>query len=222
MPTFIRLLKAALTTAIAISCYAAHAQVLVIDATDRPIMPKEYTDLKGSPYLFDNWVKGAVQLGNGVVYKDIFLMYDQVDDAISFTYKSNSTQAQRFVDPVVRFTIGDKVFRRDLLAKGQPMPEEFFEVLVDGETKLLRRTSKKVLNEVNHAVATKQKSIYTVVSYYLTVSGKLVKLKNDKNSVLKALQKHQASIKSYIKDNNLDLKDEHDLEKLITYYNSLT
>lgn len=212
------LIKAVCTLILGLSSVSLQAQSLVVDATDRPIMPKEYTNLKGSPYLYDDWVKGEVRLANGVEYKDIFLMYDQVIDQLSFTYKKDKPQA--FVDPVASFIIGDRAFRRDVMSQNKPLAEEFFEVLVDGEVKLLKRTNKKVLEEIALAVATKQKNIYTTTSYYLVVADKMVKV-NNKKSVTKALGKHQNTVEKYIKEKDLNLKEEQDLVDLMTYYNTL-
>ena len=59
------------------------------------------------------------------------------------------------------------------------------------------------------------------VDYYLLIDGKAVRIKKDKKSVEAALGSKQAELDSYIKANNLNLKNDADLAKLITQYNTL-
>jgi len=214
-----RIIKVSLVVAALLWCNIGHGQVLVLDATGRPIMPKEYVNLKGSPYLYDDWVKGTVRLANGIEYKDIYLMYDQVKEELNFTYKDG--KVQKFVDPVAQFTLEDRKFRRDLIGENNSLVDGFYEVLVDGEIKLLKRSSKRIVDELTHAVATKERRIQEVTSQYLLIKGELVKVKDNKNAVIKALGTHKAALEAYIQKENLKMKDEQDMVKLITYFNSL-
>ncbi|HYK76615.1 MAG TPA: hypothetical protein VEV16_06545 [Daejeonella sp.] len=58
---------------------ASQCQIAI--STDRltgtPLVAKNYTDIEGSPYLFDDWVWGEVKLVNGTVYPNIPLKFDR-------------------------------------------------------------------------------------------------------------------------------------------------
>lgn len=43
----------------------AFAQTEIVDYMGRPIMAKQYLDVKGSPYLDDEWQEGWVKLQDG-------------------------------------------------------------------------------------------------------------------------------------------------------------
>ncbi|MBC5993860.1 hypothetical protein [Pontibacter cellulosilyticus] len=218
--------SAALVCAAAAS---ASAQFVALnDHLGVPVRTKSYTDVKGSPFLFDDWVRGSVIVANGTKFEKVNLMYDQVADELVF--KSEKGETKTFVDPVKEFSfkreidnvvIGEKVFRNGFTPIDGAKPHTFYEVLVDDQTKLLKRTSKSIMEEITYSSATKVKSFETNTAYYIARDNKLTKIKNDKKSVLAALGNKQPELETFIKKNMLDLKKDEDFAKLIAYYNTL-
>lgn len=201
---------------------------IVSDIQGRPFLAKSYTDVKGSPYLFDGWFKGVVKLMNGTVYESIDLMYNQIKDELIF--KASENQAQTFTLPIYEFTLRqsekdvillEKKFRRGFTPVDGASDMAFYEVLADGKTLLLKRTSKVIFEELPYGSSTKLQTIKDNVYYYINTSGKLIKIKKDKKQILTALNIHTAELEMYIKGNKLDLKQDTDLVKLISYYNTL-
>ncbi|SIT88063.1 hypothetical protein [Pontibacter indicus] len=198
----------------------AYAQTEITDFMGRPVMVKQYLDVKGSPYLDDAWQEGWVKMQDGKAYLGVRLKYDQVADELMFA--NGRGEAQFFVQPVKEFELKKRLFRSGYAPADDTPPSAFYEVLADGPTQLLKWTFKWVHEEVPYGSATKVKSILEQQNYYLADrNGKLTKLKKDRRSLLQALGGKQAELEQYTRTNRLDLRKEQDMTKLVMYYNSL-
>lgn len=200
---------------------SASAQQLLKDHMGRPYQDKQYVDVQGSPFLYSDWQQGAVTLKSGVSYEVPKLKYDQVKDELLFL--SDGGNEHTFADPVAEFVLNKRVFRNGYLAADGTSPATYYEVLVDGPAQLLKRTSKNVYEEATYSSATKVKSIMSNEAFYLSAnaSSAPVKLRKDKKAIVNALSDKKTELEKYIKDERLDLKQEADMAKLVTYYNSL-
>jgi hypothetical protein len=186
-----------------------------------------YKDMQGSAYLFNDWVKGNIQLEDGTIYNDLTLKYDQVRELLIFLADDNTSK--RFSTPIKAFTLtnaDDKnwpriTFRNGFKAIDGGNEKTYYEVLADGNTQLLKRTAKKIVDERAPGSLIISKQISATTKYYLNDSNKIVKIKKDKKSILEALNNKQTELETYIKNNNLNLKEDADLVKLIEYYNTL-
>ena len=206
----------------------AAAQFAIVDNTGQPILTKNYTDVRGSAYLYDGWKKGSVTTARDITYDGIELMYDLIEDQLIF--KGSGGEAKTFNQPIKSFTL--KAGKENALQKEQlfvsgfmpvdgAKPATFYEVLADGEVQLLRRATKKIFEELPYGSATKVKAFKTDSHYYIAKDGTLKKIKNDKKSVLQALTDKKAALETYIKTNRPDLKKDEELAKLVAYYNTL-
>jgi len=206
--------------------------VIVADATaqtlqgvnGRSILKADnYTDVVGSPFLTDGWAKGVVKLADGRTYKDILLSYNIMTDELLF--KNNKGDTLAFVDPVKEFKLTlpdghEKMFANGFKNIPNSTGASFFEVLGNGTTQLLKKTTKaiNVIKPYNEAPI---KRIEESIKYYLVVADKATQVKNDKKAILTALGNKQPELEAYIKTNNLNFKNDEDMGKLITFYNSL-
>jgi hypothetical protein len=210
----------ALSFFVSIHSASAQFEFMGVDNMGQPIVVKQYVDVKGTPYLVDEWVAGSVKFNDGVLFEGLQLKYDQVEDVLMFLDKAKN--AQIFVKPVMEFKIGERVFRRGYVPVDGASPMAFYEVLSDGKTQLLKRTSKKVHEELTYNSATKIKSINETNTYYISKSeNQLTKVKKDKKSITNVLSDKTAALESYFKTNRPDLKQDADLAKLMVYYNSI-
>lgn len=198
------------------------------DLNGSPIRTKQYLDINGSPYFLDRWEKGTVQLDNGQTYS-LDLKYDLLADELLFRNKNGDSL--NFVQPVKEFKLSyidenkqqTHLFRNGFPSTGAKTNEKsFYEVLYDGGTKLLKRRAKSTwMESTTYGTANQTKNITERVSYFIVKQGKIMPVKNDRKSVIAALGDKSAEMDKYIKDNKLDVKQDDDLIKLVTYYNSL-
>ena len=220
---FKTLLLSAVFTLAAVAGASAQFESLN-DNMGRPLRAVIHTDVNGTPYLFDDWVKGTVTINKGTQFVGVDLKYDIVSDELIF--KSEKGESQTFVEPVREFTLKTEkgnlhVFRNGFVPVDDAKPISFYEVLVDEKTALLKRSSKSIQEEVSYSSATKVKNFQPATAYYLAKDSKLTKIKNDKKSVLAALPEKSTQLEAYIKAQKLDLKNDSHLVKLIAYYNTL-
>jgi len=206
---------------------SSNAQGIFQDENGRPLEAIHYTDVKGSPFLADNWTKGKVKLADGESFDDMDLKYDQVTDQLIF--KNSVGAAMAFAKPVNEFTlvsvgspgIESILFRNGYKPINGNTAKTFYQVLSDGETPLLKRTVKKVGEHKPYGSATVVKTFEEVHNFFLVQQGTPVKIRKDKQSILEALKDYHPEVEEFVKSNNLNFKSEADLVMLVTYYNSL-
>lgn len=134
-----------------------------------------------------------------------------------------------FVKPVNEFTLAiiasagteQMLFRNGFTSTNGNAAKTFYQVLSDGETPLLKRSFKKILENKPYGSATVVKTFEEIHNYYLVQQGKPLKIKKDKKAILELLSDYKSELEAFIKSNNLSFKSETDLIMLMTYYNSL-
>ena len=211
---------------ISLVCFAPtlKAQNYVQDISGNPIKAITFSDVQGTPFLVDAWYPGSVRLANGNSYKEnLFLKYNIKQDELYFKGKNDETLA--FVDPVVEFTIDYKLdhlhYKNGFNGINGFTNTTFFQVLADGNVQLLKKITKTILEDRPYNSPTVNKVFADVEQYFLIVGGKPVTIKKDKKAILAAIGNKQAELETYIKANNLNVKNDNDAAKLVIYYNSL-
>lgn len=208
------------------STTALKAQLYQNTLSGNPYKEQNYEGVKGSPYAFEEWSIGTVQTTKGV-FNDINIKYSELDDQVLF--KNKDGQTLQFADPVKDFTMSYKDNDKQLLSHYRngyvniagSDNKSYFEVLADGKCQLLRKTVKKIKQEVVYGSTESSKSFITTTRYYIENPEKGVLIKKDKKSVLTVLSDKQQALENYIQSNNIDFKRDEDLVKLINYYNSI-
>lgn len=198
------------------------------EVSGKPIRVGQYVDMEGSPYLQDNWAKGEVKMANGDVFTDVDLKYDLVGDILLF--KNKKEEPLEFVQPVKEFSIiysnkgevENITYRNGYPAHEGLSEQNFYKVIADGKTSLLKKETKVVRNETSYNSATITKKLFSNEVYYIYKDGKFTRVKKDQKSLLVALKGQEGKLKEFIKSNKLSLKEDKDLAKLISYYNSLS
>lgn len=185
----------------------------------------KYGDLQGSPYFNPNWMQGDVKFKNGSTATQM-IIYDQIKDYLFA--KGKVDELGQFDTPVAEFTIpaedGTLTHFSSFSANGKFPDNAFFQVLSNGKVKLLKRNLKSISESKGElGTAITKREVVDNIDYFLLIDGKTVKIKKDKKSVLQALSSSNKlmELDNYIANNNLNLKKDPDLIKLIAYYNTL-
>src|ERR1700743_1105369 len=98
---------------------------------------EHYAEMDGSPYLYDDWAKGEAKLGDGKVYKNLYLKYDEIQGTVSFKYELTDTE-MAFAVPAVEFTFtyiaDNKVHNAHFLNGFDPVngTNDYYQVLSNG------------------------------------------------------------------------------------------
>nr|MBC7613770.1 hypothetical protein [Pseudopedobacter sp.] len=201
----------------------ANAQYLQ-DVQGRPIMEISYTDIKGTPFLFSDWVSGVVILGNGDTFSDVPLKYNVFDEKLYFK-NPKKDELLEFVQPLKSFKFnelkGAGVFSKGFPAIDKFNSETFYDVLFDGKVKLLNKQYKTLLEVRPYNSATIEKSFVDHNDYYLVKGSKIERIRNSKKDFLDIFSDKSAQIEVFIKNEKIDFKNNDDLVKVFNYYDSL-
>ena len=99
----------------------------------------------------------------------------------------------------------------------------FYEVLHDGQTKLLAKTFVRI-NEYAEPLSTnrvKRFAKVVVLYLYLPTTNQLVKIKKDKKSVLEAFNSSTDALTQFVSEKKLKLRSEKEIITLCSYYDTL-
>ena len=226
MKNALKALSLALFACALFSLDAAAQYTSTTDMEARPGHEYNASTMIGSPYLHPDFAEGTITLSNGTIYEGVNIMYDQVRDVIVF--KGKDGQVKELIEPVKEFTINyihnngklHKTFRKGYSGEGVSA-DAFLEVLADGKTTLLKKTSKKIFDRKGYSSATIDREVQESEEYYIATGNKLTKVKKTKGSLLAAMPGKADDLQSYIKTNALNLRNDSDIIKLVDHYNSL-
>lgn len=192
-----------------------------------------YEGVRGTPYLFNDWVKGAVILRDSTMIDDVFLQYDAYQGELlakrnnkeAITIDKNQVRGFRIGKPGIKnFSHFSKAQYLDEFQEAEP--EQFVQILYDGPSALYA-LHKKGLIKANYKGAYSAGKAYdeftkTSTQYYLrSPEGIFVKVKPTKKDLLKIFSSDQKKVKEFIEKNNLVLEESTDLVKVAMFYDQL-
>lgn len=203
-----------------LAALATQAQSMYIqDLNGRPIFENGYTEIEGSPYLNDNWVRGTVKAKhNGKVYEIAKMRYDVYKDEVE--YEENQ-KPYRFGGEITEFITNEGIFRNGFPAAESLTERSFYQVLFDGKVKLLKKNTVRVQSEKLYNSATQTKRFLKENSLYLFKDNSITRLKKDKKSLLEALSTKQEELEKFIKTEKLKLTKEEDIQRVVEKYEDL-
>ena len=186
------------------------------------INPDVYTQVDGSPYLSDDFVKGEVMLKNGDKYRGI-LRYDMYANEVQFKVRE-MIYVIAFPEDVEYLTIGDvRLVYAGCVIDRKP-EHSYFEQLADGPCELLVRKQvilkdpvpAKPYVEAKPARFEPRKDVY-----YLKKGDEPVLKIGKKSEVIDFLEEGDYNIAGYIKKEKINLNQKEDLLQLVEYYNKI-
>lgn len=201
-----------------------YAQMVLHDPVSaRTFNTQKYTDIKGSPFLIDKWIKGSVVTDKGT-YDNLELKLDVYDNTLYF---NKDGEALEFRDKVESFILKPLeidsasflAFKRGLSGKVL-RPDEYVQVLAEGKLNVYKQ-DKRLLSEINEINRGTIKSFTPVTKYYVVKDGEWKQLRLNKKEAFELMDDKIEKVKAYINDNKLGLKNERDWVAVFAYYNKL-
>ena len=197
--------------------------VLQDPVTGKVYNSDKYSAVKGSPFLFEEWMKGSVTTPQGI-YKNLELKLDSYNNTVFF---KSSDEPYEFQQKVIGFTLmprpGDSstylVFRNGVSGNGL-RPDQFIQILTEGKLSLYRSEIKLVadVNQINQGVI---KTFTTSTRYFAMKDDVLQTMKMNKASIYELIKDKEQQIDSFVAQNKLSTRKESDLIKIVQYYNTL-
>ncbi|HYC29239.1 MAG TPA: hypothetical protein VEB42_10490, partial [Chitinophagaceae bacterium] len=159
--------------------------------------------------------------------KDVMLLFDVHNNKLYFQQGKTTME---FLNPVYEFEIGlligedtaKVLYRSSYPAVNNNTPETFYEIVVDGSTMQLLWCRAKNVNMYKDETQPEERRQTEREQWYVHLpEGKMVKIKKDKDAIVKALPQYADRINEIIKTKGLKLKEPDDFIQLFASLNNL-
>ncbi|MCF6366493.1 MAG: hypothetical protein L3J35_09870 [Bacteroidales bacterium] len=184
------------------------------------------TETKGSFYYNDNWKPGEIYLITGEVIKDYPLKYDLrkniIEIKVENIVKVLSVGRVKEIHWIDDF--GNKEILRNAMLYENYNGTGLFSILLEGNKSFLKKPYLKLI-ESNYVTALdvgeKSNQIVKRNYYFIAEGNKVIEIKKSKKQILKQFGDNADIIKEFAQKNKLSYKNDNDLIKIFSYYNSL-
>lgn len=178
---------------------------------------------EGHVFFVENgWNKGSVVYG-GVYYEDIPVLYDLVKDEIVILYHDGKSKITLHPENVDRFSLLGHSFIRlpHVPIKGRDMAAGFYDLLYDGEAKVLVKRTKLIKEDISSGTFRR----FTEQDNRLYIKkGNVFYNVKSKGSVLRVFKDKKRELRKFLKNNKVQFhKDrERAAVEMARYYDTLT
>lgn len=215
-----------LFTLIAVTCALnANAQVSNLTGTSNSVvMEQKYKTTEGSPYLYNDWKPGTVTDIDGKKIDAALLKYDSYQDKISIFKDGTQIILNEYMYPDFTLTFyddKDKITRRFTHSKalGVPGLKGYYEVIHNGEYKLIRKIKTSYIKDVVSDYGTNrdvEKFITNDRVILVDPEGVVNEVKGSKNAVYASLGDAEIKAREIAKRKKLNIKKEDDFSEILT------
>jgi len=184
------------------------------------IKEKSYSnnnEISGSPFYLEDWTDGVLITENGDSYKTV-LKFDVYKNQLVVPGKDD--EPALVTSEVKTFSLGDMTFAKGFPAYEKATAKTFYQVLNVGNTVLLKRQIRTVLEERDISGVVVAHKFENGTGYYIYKDNKITGISPNKPAILTALG-DKPQMADYLKNNKINFKSDADLGKLFTYYNTL-
>ncbi len=190
----------------------------------------QYKDTDGTPYLIEDYKNGVLYDKNGKA-RTVFLKYDTYKEEVEVFNEGNPLLIDkrlypRFVIEYVDTDSKEKVryeFTNEINIPGLK-PDKYVQIVVDGDQyKLIKTYDARLLQSQDQGyggVITNNYFDNEETYFIYTVGLDAVEIKKLKNRVILDAMSDDGTIKSWLKENRVKVRDEKDMVELINYLNS--
>ena len=184
--------------------------------------PSGLSSSKGGMYLEPGWATGRVMLKDQSVLEYLQLRYDIYNQQIQFV-RENDTLAFSKPEEVMYFILDDRNFIYAVFQQeGGGLGSGYFEILTDGDCKLLlRRTIKYHADPESKPGLTEEVFVRESEYFIIKDEGVAKPVRNCRKSVLCAFKDKEEQVDDFLEVNDIKMKTCDDLKKVVEYYNSL-
>ncbi|MCY7352768.1 MAG: hypothetical protein LH606_19270 [Cytophagaceae bacterium] len=197
----------------------------------RPRIDPRYEGFRGTPFLVPSWEKGELWMADGKRIKDVPMKYDALHKEVwimrspTDSIVVNSDQLKGF-----RLFSADRsnsysFLRVDgLKAENGELLSGFLLVLHEGKATLMKYVNKEIKPadfKDQYSTGRRYDQFVDRSSYYLRLAeGGVRRIKPNARSVADAFGDREALIRDFIRQENLDVKNDGDLVKVMRYFDA--
>jgi hypothetical protein len=202
-------------------------QIFLSDVNGQAFINK-YEGIAGSVYDQTDYQLAKITLKDGRVYNDVKTRINLLEQEVNFIASNGQegflgkgmASEIAYIDDK-EATQNEKIFQCGFPPIDNQNRISFYQILLNGKTSLLKSVYKSIQERNNDMSGERYKEFATYENMYLLKEGTMVRIKKDKSNLITLLQDKNQSIKKYIDDQKLNLKNEAHLIALVKYYNTL-
>ncbi len=193
----------------------ADMDIIFNDLNKKYSFDKRYNTVEGTPYLFNTWAMGTLTMPDGKTLTNVRMNIDLVTQELIV---QNSQMVGMIVshDQVSALNLNNSmVFKLGFPAIDNQTPASLYQVLVADTVSLLKYSQKSIvqLDEFD-----KKKKFMLYEDYYFFYKNLINAVKS--KTLSKVFPGIKDEIAAYIKAEDVKMKDEADVKKLIQYINT--
>lgn len=182
-------------------------------------------DIKGSPFLNDDFLTGSIYTTSKVQFVDIPLRYNIYNDDLEFKSPDDKVMAMSTPEIVERAVFGEYTMSYIPFVSVKKIRRGFFVILEQGDNCTLYSRPTVLYEKPQEPGAYKEaepaKFIKRPDTYYLRFGKDAAKKVGNKKELISIFPDHTSEIQAFIKKNKIKTNKPEGLKKLVQYYNSL-
>lgn len=184
----------------------------------------EQNDIKGTPFLNDDFIKGTIYTASEQKYVDLPLRYNIYNDELEFKTPEGEVLALGTPDIIEAVEYGNFVMVYLPYTDNTKVKKGYFKVIHPGDVSLFSKyvVAFKEAGEPNAYDNAKPAEFARRPDvYYIKIGEAQAKKVGSKKELLAAFPKHQKEVADFVKKNKVKSSNPDKLKSLISYYNTL-
>ena len=198
----------------------------------QPLKTNRYEDIKGSPYMFKDWVNATIVTNDLISYEDAYLNYNGYSKEFEIRQEGEYIELDRKF--YLRIEIPGEKNERKIVPEGQDklvfqknvhrkFGDRMLIMIHLGKKAMVVKEfhvsiSEKEHQDVGKTIVTKR--FFREYNYYIVRGDELIPFKVKRKSLINVLG-HKSELESFIKKNKYKVEEDADLRKILTYYETL-
>ena len=190
---------------------------------------------KGTPFVTEGWLKGEIETTDNRIFKNLALKFNLLTGQVLYKNPRSRDSSYIKTEFLRKFSIYDEskdslmIFQKFLSPiKIKPKPSmNFYQILYkDAKVSLLQYSQKNLLKYDPKSMANNTGALsdeYVLIQeFFIRKADKTIwKIKKRGKNISSILHEESDSVLDYIRTQKLNLKKEHDLVKVLQYYETL-
>ncbi len=210
-----------------VSNYGYGTMIELKDINGRPIINKSYDpDIKGYPFLLEDWTDADLILLNGNQVKHVKMKLNIENNELNYLDSANRTIVLKrgIVREILFFIPNIKSTDTLILRNGFPSVDKvdsntYYQVLARGAMTLLKLSRKSIAVQKNDLSGEISKEFINSTEYYIYYNNEIKMLKRNKQFFVDLMKNKRDFIEDNIEDKNINFKNIESLQRLVNLFN---
>lgn len=183
------------------------------------------TETTGSPYLFENFNEGSIELVNGRTTNILPVRFNAYEQKLEFQEGDFAFVMDSNVISEFEMYVENSIYKFKKGFSARRLSEnEFVRLIIDDKVKFIAKHAVSFHQGVaSYGTATQKDEYIPNVTYYIKVGEKGInRIRSlSERRIMRNIDNHKSNIERFAVTNNINFSDAKDVEKLLLYYNTL-